>query len=112
MIFVIIHADIPAVCHCSKPPPPKKPPTITLPPLPLLLHGHMITLVLDADSVFSTVIEDQVDHVRAYFGMRKIKLGRVGGEKNLRPLLNDKFVFHVGMLDQVTIESEKKHRLG
>lgn len=59
-------------------------------------------LVLDADSVFSNVIEHQVDHVRAYFGMRKIKLGRVAGEKNLRPLLNDKFVFHVGMLDQVT----------
>ena len=46
-------------------------------------------------------MEDQVDHVRAYFGMRKISLGRIGGEKNLRPLLNDKFVFHMGMLDQV-----------
>ena len=48
-------------------------------------------------------MESQVDHVRAYFGMRKISLGRVGGEKNLRPLLNDKFVFHIGMLDQVTL---------
>lgn len=53
-----------------------------------------------ADSVFDSVMEDQVDHVRAYFGMRKISLGRIGGEKNLRPLLNDKFVFHMGMLDQ------------
>ena len=53
------------------------------------------------DSVFNSDIEDQVDHVRAYFGMRKISLGRVGNEKALRPLLNDKFVFHMGMLDQV-----------
>ena len=70
-------------------------------------------LALDADSVFTTVIEGQVDHVRAYFGMRKIKLGRVGGEKNLRPLLNDKFVFHIGMLDQVklSVTSETKHRM-
>ena len=43
-----------------------------------------------------------MDHVRAYFGMRKISLGRVGKEKNLRPLLNDEFVFHIGMLDQVS----------
>ncbi len=61
----------------------------------------MLALVL-ADSVFDTVMEGQVDHVRAYFGMRKISLGRVGGEKNLRPLLNDKFVFHMGMLDQAS----------
>ena len=62
--------------------------------------------------MFSTVIEDQVDHVRAYFGMRKIKLGRVGNEKNLRPLLNDKFVFHIGMLDQVvcSLGHETKHQ--
>lgn len=33
--------------------------------------------------------------------MRKISLGRIGNEKSLRPLLNDKFVFHMGMLDQV-----------
>ena len=74
----------------------------------------MIILILDTDSVFSTVIEDQVDHVRAYFGMRKIKLGRVAGEKNPRPLLNDKFVFHIGMLDQVILPlgCEKQHRLG
>lgn len=58
--------------------------------------------MLSADAVFNSMIEDQVDHVRAYFGMRKISLGRVGKEKNLRPLLNDKFVFHIGMLDQVS----------
>ena len=58
-----------------------------------------------ADSVFDSVIEDQVDHVRAYFGMRKVSLGRVGNEKALRPLLNDKFVFHMGMLDQVSLLS-------
>lgn len=52
--------------------------------------------------MFDSLIEDQVDHVRAYFGMRKISLGRVGGEKHLRPLLNDEFVFHMGMLDQVS----------
>ena len=39
--------------------------------------------------------------MRAYFGMRKISLGAVGNETNLRPLLNNKFVFHMGMLDQV-----------
>ena len=55
-----------------------------------------------ADSVYEAAMEDQVDHVRAYFGMRKVSLGRIGGEKNPRPLLNDKFVFHMGMLDQVT----------
>ena len=48
-----------------------------------------------------------MDYVRAYFGMRKISLGRVGGEKNLRPLLNDKFVFHMGMLDQVRLVTTK-----
>lgn len=51
-------------------------------------------------AIFDTVIEDQVDHVRAYFGMRKISLGRIANEKALRPLLNDKFIFHMGMLDQ------------
>ena len=58
---------------------------------------------MSADAVFDAVAEDQVDYVRAYFGMRKISLGRIGGEKNLRPLLNDKFVFHMGMLDQVRL---------
>ena len=42
------------------------------------------------------------DAVRAYFGMRKISLGVVGDETNLRPLLNNKFIFHMGMLDQVS----------
>ena len=69
----------------------------------MLYSSAPYTHVCDAvaDSVFDTVMEDQVDHVRAYFGMRKVSLGRVGGEKNLRPLLNDNFVFHIGMLDQV-----------
>ena len=56
---------------------------------------------MNADSVFEAEVEDQVDHVRAYFGMRKVSLGRIGGEKSPRPLLNDKFIFHIGMLDQV-----------
>jgi Glycosyl hydrolases family 2, sugar binding domain/Glycosyl hydrolases family 2/Glycosyl hydrolases family 2, TIM barrel domain len=38
-----------------------------------------------------------VDHVTSYFGMRKISLGKVGGV--LRPLLNNKFVFQMGLLD-------------
>ena len=59
--------------------------------------------------MFDAVAEDQVDYVRAYFGMRKISLGRIGGEKNLRPLLNDKFVFHMGMLDQVRLFMRKAH---
>ena len=45
---------------------------------------------------------DAADAVRAYFGMRKISLGVVGDETNLRPLLNNKFIFHMGMLDQVS----------
>lgn len=63
--------------------------------------------------MFDNAIENQADHVRAYFGMRKISLGRVGSENSLRPLLNDKFVFHMGMLDQVrlshlAVESKQK----
>ncbi len=38
-----------------------------------------------------------VDYVTSYFGMRKISLGKVGGV--LRPLLNNKFVFQMGLLD-------------
>ncbi len=37
------------------------------------------------------------DQVSSYFGMRKISLGKVGGV--LRPLLNNKFVFQMGLLD-------------
>jgi len=39
-----------------------------------------------------------VDAVGSYFGMRKISLGVAGGV--LRPLLNNNFVFQIGMLDQ------------
>ena len=38
------------------------------------------------------------DHVRSYFGMRKISLGKVGGITKM--LLNNKFVFEIGPLDQ------------
>jgi hypothetical protein len=38
------------------------------------------------------------DEVASYFGMREIKLGIVDGK--LRPLLNGKFVFQMGVLDQ------------
>lgn len=38
------------------------------------------------------------DEVTSYFGMRDIKLGKVGGV--VRPLINDKFVMQVGLLDQ------------
>ena len=40
------------------------------------------------------------DRVFGYFGMRKIALGKVEGEPHLRPLLNNKFLFQTGMLDQ------------
>ncbi len=40
----------------------------------------------------------QVDHVDSYFGMRKISLGMADGFQ--RMLLNDKFVFQMGPLDQ------------
>nr|WP_144029054.1 PA14 domain-containing protein [Paenibacillus rigui] len=39
-----------------------------------------------------------VDQVTSYFGMREIKLGKVDGIT--RPLLNGKFVFQMGPLDQ------------
>jgi hypothetical protein len=39
-----------------------------------------------------------VDAVGSYFGMRSVSLGRVNGE--LRPMLNGKFVFELGPLDQ------------
>ena len=38
------------------------------------------------------------DHVKSYFGMRSIRLGMVDGK--LRPLLNGKFIFQMGLLDQ------------
>lgn len=38
------------------------------------------------------------DEVNSYFGMRDVKLGKVGGV--VRPLLNGKFVMQVGLLDQ------------
>jgi hypothetical protein len=46
------------------------------------------------------VATDAVDSVRSYFGMRKIHLGKIANETNLRPLLNNKFLFQMGMLDQ------------
>ena len=42
-----------------------------------------------------------MDAVKAYVGMRKISLGRVGPGDRLRPLLNNEFVFQLGFLDQV-----------
>lgn len=42
--------------------------------------------------------EQTVDEVTSYFGMREIKLGKVDGIT--RPLLNGKFVFQMGPLDQ------------
>lgn len=39
-----------------------------------------------------------VDEVDSYFGMRSIELGRVGD--TVRPLLNGKFLFQIGLLDQ------------
>ena len=38
------------------------------------------------------------DQVTSYFGMRDVKLGKIGGV--VRPLLNDQFVMQVGLLDQ------------
>lgn len=39
-----------------------------------------------------------IDEVNSYFGMRSVSLGMVAGQ--LRPLLNGKFVFQMGPLDQ------------
>jgi hypothetical protein len=41
-----------------------------------------------------------VDQVESYFGMRKIEIGQVAGKGPPRILLNGKFVFQVGPLDQ------------
>ncbi|NRF37712.1 glycoside hydrolase family 2 protein [Pedobacter foliorum] len=38
------------------------------------------------------------DEVTSYFGMRDVKLGKMNGV--IRPLLNDKFVMQIGLLDQ------------
>ncbi|MGI6242552.1 MAG: glycoside hydrolase family 2 protein [Prevotella sp.] len=38
------------------------------------------------------------DEVGSYFGMRALAIGKVNGVT--RPLLNDQFVFHLGLLDQ------------
>lgn len=40
----------------------------------------------------------QTDHVTSYFGMRKISVARIGGVPKM--LLNNKFVFQIGPLDQ------------
>lgn len=41
---------------------------------------------------------NETDAVKSYFGMRKISLGKVGGITKM--LLNDKFTFQIGPLDQ------------
>lgn len=38
------------------------------------------------------------DEVTSYFGMRDVRLGKINGV--VRPLLNDKFVMQIGLLDQ------------
>ena len=48
------------------------------------------------------VLNRQMDSVRSYFGVRDVSLGRVGPGGHLRPLINGKFVFQIGMLDQVS----------
>ncbi len=42
------------------------------------------------------------DRVQSYFGMRKISLGKVPGESNPRIMLNNMFLFQMGVLDQVS----------
>lgn len=41
------------------------------------------------------------DMVQSYFGMRKISLGHLQWETNPRIMLNNQFIFHMGVLDQV-----------
>lgn len=43
------------------------------------------------------------DSVQSYFGMRKISLGHLQWETNPRVMLNNQFVFHMGVLDQVCL---------
>lgn len=48
----------------------------------------------------------QFDSVRSYFGVRSVGLGPVGPGGHLRPLINGKFIFHIGMLDQVSFNRQ------
>ena len=47
------------------------------------------------------------DRVQSYFGMRKISLGTVPGESNPRIMLNNMFLFQMGVLDQVSTCAHK-----
>ena len=47
-------------------------------------------------------MQDSQDHVQSYFGMRQVSLGQVPGESNPRILLNNLFLFQMGVLDQVS----------
>ncbi len=47
------------------------------------------------------------DRVQSYFGMRKISLGKVPGESNPRIMLNNMFMFQMGVLDQVSTHAYK-----
>lgn len=44
------------------------------------------------------------DSVASYFAMRKSSMGRTA-DGGLRPLLNNKFIFQTGMLDQVNLRN-------
>ncbi|DBB10511.1 hypothetical protein WJX82_011175 [Trebouxia sp. C0006] len=54
----------------------------------------------DLEVVLVSNTGDQQDRVQSYFGMRKISLGKVPGESNLRIMLNNMFLFQMGVLDQ------------
>ena len=47
------------------------------------------------------------DSVQSYFGRRKISLGKVPGESNPRIMLNNMFLFQMGVLDQVSTPTHK-----
>ncbi|HEY8896719.1 MAG TPA: sugar-binding domain-containing protein [Niastella sp.] len=68
---------------------PIKDPKLWSPDNPFL-YDLTITLIDNKGNI--------TDEVRSYFGMRDIKLGSVNGI--IRPLLNNRFVMQVGLLDQ------------
>jgi hypothetical protein len=65
---------------------------------PEQVHSHLH--FKHTEAIFLVPVQGKADSVKSYVGMRKISLGRVGPGNQLRPLLNNEFVFQLGFLDQ------------
>jgi len=65
----------------------------------------VLTLIVSRSTALQAVLLQ--DRVQSYFGMRKISLGKVPGESNPRIMLNNMFLFQMGVLDQVSTPAHK-----